>query len=256
MKSQVLCVLLLFTTVWIFGCTGNQVTAPDTQLALASPGLEQVATQNPGVIPPNANPYGKSYAEWSIDWWQWLASAPLDQNPGLDETGEFVDWGQSGPVWFLAPNFGGVSVRDAIVPPGTALFIDVTAFETSTREGHGTTEEELRGTAAYVVGLMENLSCEIDGVAVEMLEAYRTQSSEMFSLTVPDDNVFDLWGVPTDAGTYYPSVADGYYVMVAPLSVGNHTIHLHGEIPDFEYVTDVTFHLTVINRGGRQTIAD
>lgn len=27
---------------------------------------------NPGVIPPDAQPNGKSYGEWSAAWWKWV----------------------------------------------------------------------------------------------------------------------------------------------------------------------------------------
>ncbi len=84
-------------------------------LAAAQP-CQAARNPNPGVLPPHSNAYGKTYGEWSILWWQWLASAPLDQNPGLDEDGEFINYGQSGQVWFLAPNFGGVDVRTGTIP--------------------------------------------------------------------------------------------------------------------------------------------
>jgi hypothetical protein len=47
---------------------------------------------------------------------------------------------------------------------------------------------------------------------------------------------------PFQAGTYFPAV-DGYYVMVAPLSIGDHTIHFHGTAGP--YVRDVTYNITV-----------
>ena len=48
---------------------------------------------------------------------------------------------------------------------------------------------------------------------------------------------------PFQAGTYFPAVDDGYYVMVAPLSIGDHTIHFHGTAGP--YVRDVTYNITV-----------
>jgi hypothetical protein len=39
-------------------------------------------------------------------------------------------------------------------------------------------------------------------------------------------------------------VAYGWYVMVTPLTKGQHTIHLRGHVPDI-FTTDVTYHLTV-----------
>lgn len=212
---------------------------------------------NPGVLPPNSSPHGHSYAEWTESLWQWMASIPLDVHPGLDETGANIGQGQSGSVWYLLPNFtGATSVRTGCIPSGKALCIALIAMEASTREGYGTTEEELRAAAAGIIDGVENLTCEVDGVSLQNLDRYRFQSAGMFSLTVPEDNVFDLWGVPTDAGTYYPSVSDGYYVMLAPLAAGEHTIHFHGEIPMIGYAPDITYHLTVAGQPQRSPGAD
>jgi hypothetical protein len=57
---------------------------------------------------------------------------------------------------------------------------------------------------------------------------------------LPDNNLF---GAP--AGTTSLSVADGVYVMLAPLSAGPHVIHFKGQIPDFNFFIDITYHLTV-----------
>jgi hypothetical protein len=47
----------------------------------------------------------------------------------------------------------------------------------------------------------------------------------------------------------YPFFSDGYWVMLAPLSAGTHTIHLHGlaPVPEWEWTfeTEVTYHVTV-----------
>jgi hypothetical protein len=62
---------------------------------------------------------------------------------------------------------------------------------------------------------------------------------------MPKDN---LLGV--DAGTYSPAIDDGFYVTLAPLGVGQHTIHVTGATagcplqPAFS--VDVTYHLTVV----------
>jgi hypothetical protein len=46
------------------------------------------------------------------------------------------------------------------------------------------------------------------------------------------------------AGTYSPQVADGYYMLLAPLSVGAHTIVVHViSSLGFEYV--ITYNITV-----------
>ena len=34
------------------------------------------------------NPFGKTWEQWTIEWWHWLLSIPKQNNPALDETGE------------------------------------------------------------------------------------------------------------------------------------------------------------------------
>ena len=79
---------------------------------------------------------------------------------------------------------------------------------------------------ALLAGLMDNagdLACEIDGQPVANVKDYRCQTpaGEAYMITLPDNN---LWGIP--AGTYGPAVDDGYYLMLAPLSAGQHVIHI------------------------------
>ena len=57
---------------------------------------------NPGVLPPQSHSHGKTYGEWSAEWWQWALSLPADSNPFFDETGCANGAnGQHGSVWFL-----------------------------------------------------------------------------------------------------------------------------------------------------------
>ncbi len=255
MKKIILLAIFLVAILVIWGCSiENDSTLTDVVLnaegdaALKTP--NQNGNLNPGIIPPHANPYGRSYGEWSIAWWQWLISAPFDQNPGLDETGEFIPFGQSGPVWFIAPNFGGETVRYADIPAGKGLFILLMGFEASELEGHGTGEEELRGLADWVVSGIENLVCEIDGVSIEGLDDFRVASPTMFSIDVPENNIFQVDGLDIPAGTYYPSVCDGYYIMLNPLPAGEHIIHLSGEIPGIEFWQDIIINLNVVGGHG------
>ena len=50
-------------------------------LALAASMVLAGRNYNPGVMPINSHPYGKSYGEWHTAWWQWAVSLPVDQNP-------------------------------------------------------------------------------------------------------------------------------------------------------------------------------
>ena len=95
----------------------------------------------------------------------------------------------------------------------------------------------LRANAASIMDNPILLEAEVDGRSLQNLNAYRA-FSPVFSITHPPDSIF---GVPQ--GTYTPQISDGYWVMLAPLSVGTHTIHFKGILGSFE--TEVTYVLTV-----------
>ena len=137
------------------------------------------ANKNPGVIPPNATPYGMTYGEWSAKWWQWAYSLPVDQNPWFDEEGSCANGahGQFGPVWFLTGiiNSSDNAERNCTVPAGKALFFPIVNVEDATLES-GLTGEALREFPTYVVGLVTDLEAEIDGVPLEDLYEYRAVS--------------------------------------------------------------------------------
>src|SRR6266487_5795577 len=79
---------------------------------------------NPGVLPPNAHPFGKTYGEWNASWWQWLFSVPTSKNQAFETGAVDCSVGQSGNVWFLAGSFSsGTITRSCTIPAGKALFI-------------------------------------------------------------------------------------------------------------------------------------
>lgn len=73
--------------------------------------LAQTSSNNPGVFPVDSKPYGISYPDWTVRWWQWADSIPTPLNPASDKTGQNCAQSQSGPVWFLAGTFGGKAER-------------------------------------------------------------------------------------------------------------------------------------------------
>jgi hypothetical protein len=214
--------------------------------------VAQADSGNPNsqVLPLDSSPSGNTYGEWSARWWQWALSIPAATNPGLDETGAHCAEGQSGPVWFLAGSFfGGTFERACTVPPDKALFFPIVnaAFGAAvfdcepTQPGVPCNITVLR---AAVAASMDPVTIEasIDGVPVRHLRDFRVQSP-VFSVTLPEGNVV---GVPS--GTYAPMVSDGYWLMLAPLSAGAHTIHFRNKItggPFAGTATEVTYHLTI-----------
>ena len=69
---------------------------------------------NPGVFALDSKPYGSTYEDWTIKFWQWLLPIPADKSPMTDTTGERCGENQnsSSPVFFLAFIGGGFSSQD------------------------------------------------------------------------------------------------------------------------------------------------
>ena len=203
------------------------------------PPAQAQGNPNPKVVPNNAR-----YRTLSAQWWQWALSVPAAVNPLTDPTGANCAQGQGefSNVWFLAGILDGPAVtRDCTIPPGKSLFFPIlNTFQAC--DPPPAACPPLADLRELVASQMNNpllLEASIDGVPVQAVSSYRAASS-VFSLQLAADNVF---GAP--AGTYEPAVADGYYLLVTPLTRGQHTIHFKGTTGDDSFTTEVTYNLTV-----------
>ncbi len=212
--------------------------------------LALAANPNPKVLPPDSKPYGLSYADWSVKWWQWVFSLPATNSPILD-TGD-CSAGQAGPVWFLAGAFAPTTeTRTCTIPAGVALFFPIMNGWADNTGCPPTTFslEELEGFAAGFVDAAGPVACTIDGVPVRGLSpaadsAYRV-GVQVFSYTLAqmDNLLASYFGLDciADGTTVAPAAEDGVYLMVAPLSAGQHVIHF-----TVEGFLDITYDLTVL----------
>ncbi len=221
---------------------------------------------NPGVLPPQSNAFSASYGEWVARWWQWMGAFPAEISPGFDETGEDAARGQSGHVWFLAdcPPFmlgpQDTITRTVDIPAGKALFFPVCMLPWLTIPGLDfpiedppidpiewflENEDWIRPIYETYMNGVSELVCTIDGKMVQDIEQYYIESP-VFGMYA-DEAI----GWPSD---YYAAcIADGVWLMLSPLSVGNHTIHFRvvqhlwdwGPEGHTRYV-DVTYNLTVV----------
>ena len=105
--------------------------------------------------------------------------------------------------------------------------------------------KELRANTARVVDGVTSKRVTVDGKPIKNVHRVR---SKVFEVTLPEDNTFTFFAfdVPCPAGTYGPTVDDGYYVLLDPLYVGNHTLHIHTENVDTGFTLDVTYILNVV----------
>ena len=203
------------------------------------------------VFPPDAQPFGLSYSQWTVRWWEWVLSIPSSANPAADNAttgaGVFCGVGQQGPVWNLAGVFSNlnpipVPTRTCSIPAGRAIFVPIINGECSTAEGNGSTEAQLRSCAVSQLQPVDLVQAELDGVPIGDLDDFAFQSPQ-FTFWLPADNVIGVLGAPLTT----PSVADGFFVMLKPLSVGNHTLHFKGGITGpGGFIIEATYHLHIV----------
>ncbi|HET6717902.1 MAG TPA: hypothetical protein VFG90_12280 [Nitrososphaeraceae archaeon] len=179
---------------------------------------------NPGVFALDSKPYGNTFEEWTIKFWQWLLPIPTDKSPMTDTTGERCSENQnsSSPVFFLVFSGGGSAVRTCDVPAGKAILVPVNVVECSFAEMNVKTEEELHTCAEEDESSNPGLFLSVDGKQFKELETYRVHS-RAFDTNFPENPIFGKPG-PTRA------VSDGYWVILEPLTPGKHDIHFKASL--------------------------
>ena len=232
-------------------------------LALLPAGA-QAAQAPPLVVPP----VGHVYDALAVGWWQYALSRPASASPLRDSTGAHCADGQAGPVFFLAGTQTPAPVeRTCTVQGPKALFfplINAVDFHTPAGDFPDTNTtpalvyQEFLGNTLDRSGDLSaaGLHASVDGRAIANLDAattpYRACALPVpgcfppaFAFRLPADNVFDFAHEP--AGTYFPALQDGYYLLLAPLSAGSHTISFGGSgFFGGPFTQDVTYHLNVV----------
>jgi hypothetical protein len=211
----------------------------------AVPDILLADSLNEGVFAIDSNPYGLSYEDWTIKWWQWLLSMPIEINPMMDNTGERCEEGQGSlPVFFLAGAGGAVVERTCTVPAEKAILVPVSTVECSFAEQSGTNEQELHTCAEEDQSSNPILSLSVDGRQIQQIEKYRVHS-RTFNATFPENAIFGAKAGPSLA------VSDGYWIILEPLPPGEHEIFFKSSLTNpttgiLFFNSDVKYHLNVV----------
>jgi hypothetical protein len=208
-------------------------------VALVGTGAAAATAAAPGrvVIPPQQENYG----QLGVLWWKWVLSIPAAQNPLFDATGADCAVGQNGGRWFLAGTPGGVVTRSCTVPEGKKIFFPIVAVENDypcpdptfqPAPGQSLKDFLTNGTASIpgavtMVNTAADLQASLDGTSIPILSAYRG-TSNMYSFAGDPSltPVFD----PCITGSQQKAVSDGYWLLLAPLSTGQHTLQFGGSL--------------------------
>jgi hypothetical protein len=196
--------------------------------------------------------YGRTYGRWSAKWWQWVFDLPDENHPLVTNGDVDCSLGQRGKVWYLAGTTGGSAERSCTIKPRRALLFPLinfvwvnTADDCSGPDGCPPVQEKREVLEWILTNSTCTLYSKIDGVpTIYKVDQVRTQSPA-FPVTV-NNSVFQP-GIPP--GTVdEEAVADGYWVLVPPLSRGEHTLEFGGDCtyPDGNtFSVDVTYDLDV-----------
>jgi hypothetical protein len=195
--------------------------------------------------------YGRTYGEWSAQWWQWAHAFPAATNPLLQEGPVDCSRGQSGPVWFLAGTLGGEADRTCAIPHGKALLFPLVNADFVNVPGdcgraEGCTEAEKRHLLEAHLNQACQLASTLDGVPTVFSHITVRTQSPIFRVAIGDDDVFGLPAGTVDEA----AVADGFWVLLPPLSTGEHVLRFQGSLCAAEtrepfLTVEVIYHLTI-----------
>ncbi len=156
-------------------------------------------------------------------WWQWTYTMPKELSPVRDRTGQNCHVGQSGAVWFLAGGYGTSTIsRTCVVPEGKYLFFPVINMVYYPRREGGLTCNEAKSLAALNNDELITIEVELDSLISSNPTHGRIASQECFNLLglVPEE-----YKVPV----VYPAATDGFWVMLKPLSKGEHKLKFNAK---------------------------
>jgi uncharacterized protein YecT (DUF1311 family) len=183
------------------------------------------------VVPPTDAVDGRSQAEWSQAYWHWVRSFGPGRDPAEDAVGARCAERQQGPVWFLP---GGTTsaplVRQCRVPRDRHLFFPVLVTLAEAKDGNPARCPALRQALDQLTRSATDLRAEVDYHPVPQFALWRQAT--------------DCFVVRSDQGER-PAMSDGYWLMLHPLSLGDHVIEFGGRYKADGFSKEVRYLLRV-----------
>ena len=196
-----------------------------------------------GFLPANAHPHGYSLVDLATAWNAWAFSAPPEDNPFLNERCERSPTDPK--IWFLpeANPYGGPPAVTCEVPQGAFLVFSPFFIEWSQAElidnwilDHPASEAELRAAVEDTFALVDSVEVTFDGQTV-------TKADLADYVVVTDLDTLPAGNLaspnPTD------TMNEGFFMVIAPLSRGTHTLSASWDLPAFEAQAALTITIEV-----------
>lgn len=188
-----------------------------------------------GFLPPEARPHGYSLVDIGTAFNRWSFGTAAEINPLLAVRCEPSPLDPR--IWFLPVSLGGEWEATCDVPTGTFLVLTPGGWECSEAEDepfHGANEEELRACVDAGFELLSYVEVTFNGQTVTDLGGYVVTTRLD---TLPADNL--LSPDPTI------TMDKGYFMVIAPLSRGTHTLRAYDEFGALDFQAGITYTINV-----------
>lgn len=188
-----------------------------------------------GLLPPSARPLGYSLTQLATAWNVWAFGTAADVNPLLAVRCEPSPLDPR--IWFLPVSLGGEYQDTCNVPQGAFLLFNPGGSECSNMEAEpffGADEADLLSCVNETFELLTYLEITFNGKTVKDLDSYIVTTP----LThLPANNLLSS----------EPALSrdKGFFLVIAPLSRGTHTLHAYDEFFDGAFKAGITYTINV-----------
>lgn len=187
-----------------------------------------------GFLPPGSGAHGHSLVAIATEWSLWAFGTGVG-GPILD--GRCEQSTIDSKIWFLPVSVGGDAPIVCDVPQGAFLFMSPGGSECSNLEDEpwfGADDADLLACVNETLPYLTYIDVTLDGRTSTDLDAYIATSR---TVDLPAENLFS-----SDPGL---SRYKGYFMVLAPMSRGTHTLRAYDEFFDGDFVGAVTYTINV-----------
>lgn len=198
-------------------------------------------------------PYGFTYGEWTVKWWNWIMSIPKEKSPLLDETGGRWNTDQpSSDVWYLIGNFATeenakkrrFSPRQITMNSGRSVLFPILNCMASFLEYSGSpynlrTHEDLQKHVNNDVNSVIRKDLFINNKKYDPLRV--ASDPKIVKVSVIKDNAFNI----KNSGIS-DAAADGYWAFIKKLDKGHYTISFEGSCEKGRLAAGASYEIDVV----------
>jgi len=195
------------------------------------------------IYAPDADPYGKSLADWGIETWIWsynLNCVSFFESALVDLSSEVILY--SAIVSDTTVQID-ISRDKSLFLPIVTIVNSYPCPDPDFEPVQGQSLEDfLQEGAIEIIDQITNLQFTFDGETLQNINDFRATSDLYYYTGNPE---LAACADPCITGDSQPGVSDGYFLMFKKMSPGQHIITMHGEIPSFQFTWDMELHVTV-----------